>query len=277
MKKAVLLLLALCMVLAGCGGGEPDQIQAPETTPAAPGVKTVYVHESITRTDTAGVHRTQYVYNEKNILSGVVIYDGQDQEVQRYQVVCDEYGNPQEWTTSMEGMTSSIAYRFDNQGHTLGTYAYSGDTLVTSTEYTWSGDLRISNTVKAVAQNFEQRIEYTYDENQRLIRQDQYSNGELSAYAICTCDDQGRLISSKAYDLEGNHTSTIASTYDGSTETRVTTQANGVVVQTQTMTYDDAGNLLTSVFTDGEGNTLSSETHTWIAIEVPEDSPRASI
>lgn len=275
MKKLVFLLLTLALLLAGCGN-QPETTE-PTTASTVPEEKTVYVHTSITRTDSTATHTTEYLYNDQNILTNVVIRDETGNEVQRYQVSCDENGNPKEWTTTLDGVKSSIAYRFDDRGHTLGTYAYSEDTLITSTEYTWSGDLRVSNTVKAAAQGLEQRIEYSYDENNRLTRQDQYVDGELKAYALCTCDDQGRLLISQGYDPEGNPSSTITCTYEGNTETRVTALDNGTVLQTQVLTYDEQNNLLTNTITNGEGSLLSSETHTWMAITVPANSPRASI
>lgn len=275
MKKLLFLLLALMLALSGCGS-EPE-VTAPTTAANDSQTKTVYVHTSITRTDATATHRTEYLYNDRDILTDVVITGEDGVELQRYQVNCDNHGNPKDWNTSLDGVKSSIAYKFDEHGHTLGTYAYSNDTLITSTEYTWSGDLRVSNTVKAVSQGFEQRIEYTYDENNRLTRQDQYVDGELTAYAICTCDDQGRLITSQGFDLEGNPSSTISYTYEGNTETRVTKKKDGTVLQIQTLTYDEHNNLLTNTLTGSDGTLVSTETHTWKAVEVPFNSPRASI
>ena len=181
MKKLFSLLLCSALVFSGCGA-EPETT---EGTTQADTTKTVYVHSSLTRTDSAGTYRTEYVYRENNTLSDVVIRDDTDTEIQHYRVNCDENGNPVDWIATEDEIQSSIRYQFDDQGHTMGTYAYTGGELITSTEYTFSGDLRVSTTVKAVAQGFEQRIEYTYDENNRLIRQDQYVDGQLSAYAIC--------------------------------------------------------------------------------------------
>lgn len=273
MKKGFCLLLMLVLLLCGCGEASVPEESTTETTAAK--TKTVYVHSSLTRSDGNSINRTEYVYRDNGTLSEVVVWDGDGTEVQRYRVNCDENGNPVDWITP--DSSSSIRYRFDDQGHTLGTYIYSGTDLVTSTEYTFSGDLRVSATVTTSAQNLEQRIEYTYDENNRLIRQDQYVGGELSAYGICTCDEQGRPLTMQSYDLENNPTSTVTYTYDGNTEKRVITLDSGIIIQTQVLTYDEHHNLLTNTFTDGEGTTTSSEEHTWMAVEVPADSPRCSI
>lgn len=273
MKKRICLLLVLVLLLCGCGETPVPEESTTEATVAK--TKTVYVHSSLTRSDSSGINRTEYLYRDNGTLSEVVVRDGNGTEVQRYRVNCDENGNPVDWI--MPDGTSAIRYRFDDHGHTLGTYIYSGTDLVTSTEYTFSGDLRVSTTVKAPAQGLEQRIEYTYDENNCLIRQDQYVGGQLSAYGICTCDEEGRPLTMQSYDLENTPTSVTTYTYDGNTETRVITHDSGIIIQTQVLTYDEHNNLLTNTFTDGEGTTLSTEEHTWIPVEVPVDSPRSSI
>lgn len=275
MKKLISLLLAAALLLSGCGAdAEPTE---PSTEPTEAKTKTVYVHSSITRTDSLATNHTEYVYRDNGTLSDVIVTDEAGEEVQRYRVNCDENGNPLDWIATTDGATSSIRYSFDQQGHTLGTYVYNNNEPVTSTESTWSGDLRISSTVKAHAQNYEQRIEYTYDENNRLIRQDIYVDGQLTSYSICTCDEEGRLLTSQSYDLEGNENGTITCTYEGTTETRVTTDGSGTVMQTQVRTYDEHGNLQSNTITDGKGKLNIKEEHVWKPIEVPIDSPRASI
>lgn len=273
MKKLMILLLA-ALLLTGCAGGEDA---APTTEPTEPAVKTVYVHGSITRTQGGTTSRTEYIYNEEDLLTDVIVSDGNGQELQRYLVTCDENGNPVRWDTSVGGAASSVTYTYDAQGHTLGTYAYTGEELMTSTEYTWSGDLRVSVTVKVAAQSFEQRTEYTYDDKGHLQRLDLYAGGELSSYSLYTTDGQGRPITGESFDPEGNATATVTYIYDGTTETRTVTDANGFLTQTQVMTYDGQGNLLSNTVSDNTGNVISSEVHTWKAIEVPAELPRAGV
>lgn len=271
-RKLFSLLAAAAVLLTGCGGGDPD---APETTTASTKTKTVYVHSSITRVDANSTSRSEYTYRDNNTLSAVAVYDGDDKELQRYRVNCDENGNPVDWITETEEGTDRVSYTYDDLGNTLGTYIYSDDQLMTSTEYTWSGKLRISTTVKA--QGFEQRTEYTYNEKGHLIRQDLYVDGELTAYAICTSDEQGRMILSQGYDLEGNPDSTVTCTYEGNTEIRITADAAGITQRTQTIEYDDHGNMIKNTLTDADGKVALTEEHTWKAVEVPENSPRAYV
>ena len=95
----------------------------------------------------------------------MIISDASGEELERYLVSCDENGNPVEWTSATG---TSILYTYDDQGRTLRTETYNDDTLLTSTEYTWSGALRVSVTVKTLTQ--EQRTEYTYDDKGNITQ-----------------------------------------------------------------------------------------------------------
>lgn len=269
MKKLLIALLAV-LLLTGCGQKTPE--------PTEPATKTVYVHSSITRTSGEAVSHTEYVYDEEARLTDVIVSDAAGQELQRYLVTCDENGNPVRWDTSVSGTASSVAYTYDDRGRTLGTYAYTEDTLVTSTENTFSGDLTVRVTIKSPAQGFEQRTEYTYDEKGNLTRQDQYVGGALMSYGLYSVGEDGKPLSCDNYSSEGELLSVITYACEGTTETRtVTDQSGTLVTQIQVMTYDDHGNLLTSKVTDASGLTISSEVHTWMALEVPADVPRAGV
>lgn len=265
--KRLLCLLAAALLLAGCTGEIPE-----EPVETEPTVKTVYVHKSITRTQGGTTGRTDYLYNEENLLTDVIISDGEGTELQHYLVSCDENGNPVEWSTSTG---STVTYTYDIQGRTLRTDTYTGDTLMTSTEYTWSGELRVSVTVKTPSQ--EQRTEYTYDDKGNLTRQDRYSAGMLSSYGLFTLNEEGKPALCSTFDPEGNPVGEITYEYEDSTEKRITVDAHGTVLQTQILTYDDHGNLLKSDLVDYGGAVVSSEVHEWIPIEVAVEVPRAGI
>lgn len=267
MKRLVSLLLAALLLLAGCAGKASEE---PEVT--EPTTKTVFIHKSITRIQGDTTGRTDYIYNEENLLTDVIVSDGEGKELQRYLVTCDENSNPIEWT-SVAGTT--VIYTYDTQGRTLRTETYSGETLMTSTEYNWSGDLRISVTVKTSLQ--EQRTEYTYDDKGGLTRQDLYVSGVLGSYGLFTLNENGKPAVCKTFDPAGNPLAEVSYEYDALTEKRTTMDAEGTVLQTQIMTYDEHGNLLQSNLLDAAGNVTSSEIHEWIALELPIDAPRASI
>lgn len=274
MKKLLILLLSLTVLLSFCAcGREPANTP---TEPTQPPTKTVYVHSSITQSNGSTISRTEYVYDASDCLTAVVVYTG-DTESRRYSVTCDENGNPIRWVATVDGTESATEYTYDDQGRSLGTYIYTDGQLVTSTEYTWGDGQRVSVTAKAPPQNYESRSEYTYNENGHLIRQDLYANGQLSSYSVCTCDETGRPLRIDSYTVDGVHTGATTYSYDGNTETRTFQDDSCAFTQTVTLTYDNHGNLLTSTTCDSEGNVLSTETHTWKAVEVPIDCPRASL
>lgn len=264
--KRLACLLAAVLLLTGCGGSKPEE--PVETEPA---VKTVFVHRSITRTQGGTTGRTDYIYNEENLLTDVIVSDAQGTELQRYLVSCDENGNPTEWSSA----ASTVTYEYDSQGRTLRTDTYNGDTLMTSTQYNWSGALRVSVTVKTAT--VEQRTEYTYDDKGRLTRQDLYSGGVLSSYGLFTLNEEGKPALCSTFDPGGNPVAEITYEYEGLTETRTTADLQGTVLQTQIMTYDGHGNLLQSDLLDSTGAVVSSEVHEWMPIEVPAEVPRAGI
>lgn len=265
--KRLLCLLAAALLLTGCTGKNPAE---PEET--EPTVKTVYVHSSISYSSGGVNSRTDYIYNEEDLLTDVIVSDGAGAQLQRYLVTCDENGNPTEWTSAAD---TTVSYTYDAQGRTLRTETYTGETLMTSTEYTWSGDLRISTTVKTSSQD--QRIEYTYDGNDALIRQDAYEGGQLSRYMLLTNGEDGKPLNASLYDVEGNLLSTTTYAYEVGKETATTADAEGKVSVINIKTYDTHGNLLSDEFLDSAGVTLSAELHEWKAVEVPVDVPRASV
>lgn len=265
--KRLLCLLAAALLLTGCGEQAPE-----EPVETEPTVKTVYLHKSITRTQGNITTRTDYIYNDENLLTDVIISDGTGKELQRYLVDCDENSNPVEWTSAAG---STVFYTYDTRGRTLRTETYTGDTLMTSTEYTWSGELRVSVTVKTSTQ--EQRTEYTYDDKGYMTRQDLYAGGVLNSYGLYTLNDAGKPAQCSTFGADGNPVAQVTYEYEGLTEKRITADLQGTVLQTQILTYDEHGNLLQSDLMDANGPVASSEVHEWMAIEVPYDAPRAGI
>lgn len=264
--KRLFSLLCAALLLTGCAGKAPEE--PVETEPAT---KTVYIHKSITRSQGDTIGRTDYIYDEEHLLTDVIVSDATGKELERYLVSCDENGNPVEWTSAAG---TGILYTYDAQGRTLRTETYSDDTLLTSTEYTWSGELRVSVTVKTLTQ--EQRTEYTYDDKGSLIRQDLYTGGVLTSYGLFTLNDQGKAALCSTFDPQNNPIAEVTYEYDGATEKRTTTDLQGKVLQTQLQTYDEQGNLLENKLVDANGMELT-EIHEWIGIEVPASTPRAGV
>lgn len=275
MKRCTLIGLSLFLLLASNGCTRKS---GTESTPAGtdsqhPEMKTVYVHTAITREMGGSINRTEYRFDERDRVREVLVYTN-GQETNRHSVECDENGNFIQWT-SLDGTVTQ--YSYDEKGHSLGFSMYAGAVLISSTAYTWEGDLRTSVTTKMPAGGMEQRAILLYDDQGHMVRQDTFLNGTLSHYAIYTTDVKGRVTTVETFYPDG--TLSLHSTYvwEKNKETVTNALPDGTVSQTIEMTYDTNGNLLSQVVRDGQGNLVTKETHTWKAIQVPVDCPRASV
>jgi hypothetical protein len=269
MKKSVVLLS--CLFLLGMTACK----EKPEATPTDPTLsqtKTVYVHTSITQEYGSTVNRTEYLFDEADHVSEVVVYTNST-ETKRHRVECDENGNYIKWISD----GSVTEYSYDELGHSLGMSLYINDVLISSTEYTWENDLRTSITTKMEAQGMTQRILMTYDSSGRLLRQDTYTADTLSSYSIYATGEDGRVTSVTLYQPDGTLISTNTYTRAGTKETITSTLPDGTVNQTAVLGYDEQGNLLTQEIFGSNGQLISRETHTWKAVVVPIDCPRASV
>ena len=274
MKKrtaAAALLLALSLTACGKKDPAPAPTQGPDT-PTEPTVKTVYVHASITQEFGSTVSRTEYIFNESDRVTEVIVYTN-DVETKRHSVQSDENGNFIQWTSD----GSTMKYFYDDQGHSLEIAMYIDQQLVSTTAYTWEGDLRTSVTTTMAGQDMTQKVLMTYGADGQLLRQDSYSADTLVSYSIYAYDDAGQVSTMTTYNPDGSVYSIGTHTWDGNSQTIVTADRDGSVMQTAVLTYDDAKNLLTHTVYNAYGDQVSRETHTWKALEVPFDCPRASV
>ena len=269
MKKLSAILTGLCLTLCltACSA-EPT----PSAAPTEPLFKTVYVHTSITQEFGSTVSRTEFLFDEQDHVTEVVVYTN-DTETKRHNVECDENGNYIKWLSD----GSVTEYTYDEQGNSLGVFQYLNDKLVSATEYTWENSLRTSVTTTMATQGISQRITMTYDSNGHLLRHDSYTADTLNSYSIYATGEDGRICSVTAYQPDGTLLYTSTCTWDGSTETVVSALPDGTVKQTMVLTYDEHGNLLTQESYDSENKLYSREIHTWKAVEVAATCPRASV
>lgn len=274
MKKRliILIILSLLLCLTACKENTPPPTDPTPPTVPKPTTKTVYVHTAVTQEFGSTVSRTEYLFNELDRVYEVVVYTNDD-ETNRYSVDCDENGNYIKWTC--DGSVTEYAY--DDQGHSLGLKVYISDELVSSTQYTWENGHRTSITTTIASQGLTQRAIMTYDNSGHLLRQDTYTADTLSSYSIYATDTQGRVTAMNVYQPDGTlfYTSTYAR--ENNTETVTTTRPDDTIIQTTVITYDEHGNLLSQVVYDGNNNVISKETHSWKAVVVPLDCPRASV
>ena len=273
MKKPILILLLLLGLLSGCAKDAselPSSTTDSVATPDGPQTRTVYVRTSHTLTSGDSVTRTDYLLDEDNQVYQVVIYSD-DTETMRYDVECDENGNYVRWIG--EHITSTFHY--DEQGRPLGKEIYTGELLISSTQYTWDNGNQVGLSDTNGTQ--EQRTAWFYNEAGQKVREELYQNGVLVNYSQITPTEDGRPLSQDVYLADGTLYSTVHFIYDGLNCTATTTLTDGTLEQRTTYTYDEYGNLLSTTVYNADGELVSQIVDTWMAIEVPADSLRASI
>ena len=264
---------ALLLCLLGCDSNTPD----PKPSSTVPkNTKTVFVHTSITQNSANMDARTEYIYDENDLLKEVIQYSGTIQ-TRLYQVENDENGNFTRWHCTVGSTDLTIDYEYDAEGHSTATAYYQNGELMTSLRYTYEEGFRTAMISTMPAQNSESRTEYIYNSQGAMVRQDQFVNGSLSRYGICSTDEQQRLVKIAFYLPSGTPDATAVYTYDGLTQTCVLIDGISTVLSKTVTTYDEFGNLLQVQAFDASGALVSTETHTWKAIEVPLDCPRASV
>lgn len=269
-KTAVLAAMVLAFGMSACGP-RPQSVPAP-TEPTEPPYKTVYVHAAITQEFGSTVSRTEYVFDEQDQVTQVIVYTN-DVETKRHSVTCDENGNYTRWTSD----GSVLEYSYDDEGHSLGMTMYIDGQEVSTTTYTWERGLRTSVTTRMAGQNMTQEVLMTYDSGGRLLRQDSYTADTLDSYSVYVYDADGRVATMTTYHPDGSLYSIATHSWEGNAQTIITTDPAGQVMQTAVLTYDEARNLLTHTVYNLYGDQVSKETHTWKAIQVDPDCPRASV
>ncbi len=271
MKKISILLLMM-LLLCACGrktDAAPVQT-AGSSDSAMSESRTVYICTSHSLTSGDSVTRTDYLLDEANQVVAVNVYTN-DVQTNHYDVECDQHGNYIRWIS--EDMT--ITYDYDQQGNPLGKSIYSGEALISTTEYAWENGNQISLTNRNGPQ--EQRTAYFYNESGHKIREEVYLNSVLVSYTHYTVSEEGQPVTQAVYLADGTLHSTVGYVYDGPDCTATTTLSDGTVESRTVYTYDDHGNLIRTTVYDSEDNVLSQTTDTWTAIQVPPDSQRASI
>lgn len=285
MKRVFVLLLALGLLfsLAACGEPEPTGTKKPNnekpgttqsTGPVA--MKTIYV---ITGSSTTQIVDGTITYESKQFFSyddqGRMIrytfeVDGNSMDSVEMEIQCDEYGRTAQLRSIQDGKEVTITYAYDEMGNRLSQITAQDGNTLQSLHYTYDADGNLLSRELEVSGICE-RVEYVYEQG-RLVKEISYRDGELSQYELYYYDDQGRVIKSETRMPNDSVYSTWDYTYS---EDGLTTYSTCEKYKLSTVTVRDAhGNVIRTEQIDVGGSSVTE--YTYIAIEIPEDTPRQS-
>ena len=290
MKRVFALLLALGLLfsLAACGEPEPSGTKKPQsekpnndkfgttvTQPTSPvKTKTIYAITQQTFTGFQGeqvvaARETTYVYDDAGRITKVIMV--QNGVTQEYAAETDEHGRLSTMKYTHEGSEYVFAYTYDEAGRKLSLTLSQDGRVVQIQSFTYDAQGRETSNQLLVPDMLDQRREYVYEQD-RLVKEMLYENGELRQYEQYYYDDQGRIFKSETRMPNDSVYATWDYTYseDGLTTTKTCERYKLTTVAVR----DAHGNVIRTEQIDVGGSSVTE--YTYIAIEIPEDTPRQS-
>lgn len=295
MKKILPIMLSLLFLLCACGRTEevpqPTEPEVIQTSPAEteatePEVTEDPSQEAEGETQTPGKTGSVYRLVRLTALDGTgseswhqeYIYDDYGREIQTAQYMDGviTYSYTRTYTSGTEysaisesgGDLSTIRCTLDDAGRALYRELSQDGAIVEISEFSYDQHGN-QLSVRTVYDGDESvyAYEYTYDADGNMLSRQEYLNGEAVGRLDMEYDAQGREIAS-AYsypdDTPGYCTE---STWEGSTETRISYDSEGNAYMTLITTYDETGNIL-SQETWQEGELISCTEYTYELIEI---------
>lgn len=261
MKKLTALLLILCvtLTLAACGG-EPAGPTEPETKTVYLLATQVYDYEGEDITDIT----IKYDYDEKGNITKITQSEGEQEMV--VTCVCDESGKLMSRTMVTGETTIVTKYTYDENGNMTNQTTYTNEEVTQSFAYTYDEQGR-QISVTSESRDLERVTTYTYGEHELPIAMSVTQNGVVVQTTTFTLNEEGKHTAAVNAGADGEVATKLEVVYEGSTETRTTTDTQGNVIQTQVRTYDENGNVIQEKVTSHYFSYTC--TYTYITMEVP--------
>lgn len=246
MKKRLLVLLALLMLLPGCGKPEPENPYRLKTT-------TIEYYD---REQETTVWEFENTYDENNRLVEKQEYQNSVADT-RIVYDHDAYGNILRTTHIYPDGTQDVAedkLTLDDQHRIIYSESTWNGEPQAITEFTYNKDGQVTklyiNRIRALnGQDMKSFVDRTYDRKGRLIREDTRwePDNNSSGYTLYTYE-KGRLVRAEAYVADRLDSYT-EYTYDetGLIRTAINYEADGIKESKRITTYDEYGNELESV------------------------------
>ena len=267
MKKILALILALSLLLCGCGKEDPVEttLAVPENTPSA-------TDENISSGEGEGIldPETQLIYR----LVKMIVTNDEGQELWGREYSYDdtgfctwerEYSNigsaaysrvnspdmlgriGSSLFTELDGSQYTVFYTYDEFDRCLREDLTREDGTKEYTEYTYNDQGNYLTLKQYIGEELavDYSFSYTYDGTGKLVSRDEYLGGELLYHVTFTYDDQGRETGTVIALINGEVQSRTESQWDGLTETRYFYSGqDSEPYMVSVFTYDDAGNVV---------------------------------
>ncbi len=248
MKKLLLLSLALLMAGSLLGCGKKDEVE-------------YYITKTLIEQKTGDITLREHTYDEKwNPLSAYLTLNGNFSSKTEYSYSEDYTVVTQNSTSAIyEPDTTTIVRTFDDKGLVITAETYDEDRHIATAVNTYddAGHLILS---EQTAPNSDMiiTVERIYDKNGNLVtlRQD---TGYSTSRQEYTYDRQNRQIREEYY-LNEELTNYCELVWNENTAQGVNYSADGTPGSKMLLVYDDAGNLLVNEIMDVNGN-LQSRTY----------------
>lgn len=292
MKKTVPFLIALCLLLCGCGAEEKNDtgklvLDPTECTEATVATEVPEGQEAVTEPTEAAQTQTvtrqtrmasldengaelwsrTYEYDSQGRLCGEREVDSTGAETYSAVITYDEEGRTTTYTQS-DGSGYSIQDQLDENGNVLFSQTFRNGHDEGYTEYTYD---QYGNQLsyRSVSGRDEMTFtyEYTYTAAGDVLTRREYMDGELIGWLEAEYDETGRCTDSVYYNADGTVSSSTHCTWEGSTETRTYFDEADEAYMIVIITYDAEGNVLRRE-SQQDGVVINCSEYTYESIEI---------
>lgn len=266
MKRIFALILALSLLLCGCGKEEPTETtQASQETTAATQatensgegegvldptteIRYLIVKKIVTNDQGQELWGTEYTYDDTGFCTnereysniGSASYSRTNSPDARNRIASSLY-------TQLDGSQYTVTYTYDDFDRCVREDVRYEDGTEEYTEYTYNDKGQYLTLKQYIAGELimDYAFSYTYDGLGNQVSMDEYLSGDLLYHVAFTYDEEGREISSVTSLVNGEIQSRTESQWDGLTETRYFYSGEDTeAFMISVFTYDDNGNVV---------------------------------
>lgn len=270
MKKILALILALCLLLCGCGRENPAETTLTPEETAAPTLETensgegegildptteiryLIVKKIVTNDAGQELWGTDYSYDDSGFCTQEREYSNIGSASYSRVNSPDMLGRiGSSLFTETDGSQYTVFYTYDDFDRCVREDVTYEDGTQEYTEYTYNDQGQYLTLKQYIAGELimDYSFSYTYDGSGRQVSMDEYLGGELMYHVTFT------------YDEEGRETGTVTSLVNGEVQSRTVSHWDGLTETRYFYSGEDTEPFMVSVFTyDGNGNVVFEET-----------------